>query len=30
MKITTDDFLQIMAATMKRPAMPGGSESGAW
>ena len=27
-EITTDDFLQIMAATMKMPAMPGGSEGG--
>ncbi|MCA9766134.1 MAG: flagellar hook assembly protein [Carnobacterium sp.] len=25
-EISTDDFLQIMAATMKMPAMPGGSE----
>ncbi|WP_414839004.1 flagellar hook assembly protein [Carnobacterium sp. TMP28] len=27
-EISTDDFLQIMAATMKMPAMPGGSEGG--
>ncbi|SEK21956.1 flagellar basal-body rod modification protein FlgD [Carnobacterium iners] len=27
-EISTDDFLQIMAATMKMPPMPGGSEGG--